>query len=334
MNSASRENRSILVHKPDHLGDVLCAAPAIRRLRDAFPNARVVASAMSGPGRFLVEMRLADEILELPGPDWWKRRGAAGFVASCRRVRFDLAVNFRHDARDITSMALIGAKEVCTYTHRRFGSRHSFAAAPPSGDRAELLNHLALVRALGIATDFVPGEFRDRLAPTDVARFRRDGRWIAFHPFSRTRAKAWPIEHAHSFVRMAIDRGLGVRLIGAREHEGESERIGCDSPLCENLVGRTDVRELLCCIAAADALVCADSGPGHIAPLVGTPVVSIASGTNEHARWAPYGAVVLSKPVSCAPCHLETCPVPGHPCMNDLTPAAAMSALTQLPGFA
>ncbi|MCC6159974.1 MAG: glycosyltransferase family 9 protein [Deltaproteobacteria bacterium] len=326
--------RSILIHKPDHLGDVLCAAPAIRALREHFPNARFVASVMAGPAVFLTALGLADEIFALRGPDWWAQYDAARHIARCRAMRFDLVVNFRHDVRDILAVGLMGARRVCSSTHRGIGSWFRYPSPPPQAERAEIENHLAMLRSMDVVAHFAPDGFRSRIPIATIEHLHTDGHWIVFHPFSRTRAKAWSIEHACAFVRLVISHGVGVRLIGANEHARDAEAIWIDSPRFVSHVGQTDAVGLMACVAAADALVCSDSGPGHIAPLVGTPVVTIASGTNEPSRWAPLGATVVRNEVPCAPCHLETCPVPGHPCLNDLTPAAVFAALSRVLGFA
>ena len=44
---APTEIKSILVVRPDHLGDLLFATPALSRLRQAFPDARI--TALVGP---------------------------------------------------------------------------------------------------------------------------------------------------------------------------------------------------------------------------------------------------------------------------------------------
>ncbi|MCL4233132.1 MAG: glycosyltransferase family 9 protein [Deltaproteobacteria bacterium] len=324
--------RSVLIHKPDHLGDVLCAVPAIRALREKHPDANFVASVMPGPGEFLTGLGLVDEVFALPGHDWWKRKGARAHVSRCRRCRFDLAVNFRHDVRDIVAVGLMGARRVCTYTHRGIGARYRGASDPPASDRAEIDNHLTLVRTVGINAEFASGDLRRRVPPDAITRFRAGGPWIAFHPFSRTSAKTWPIEHAQEFARMAIDHGVGVRLVGSAENARDAEGVAVDSPRFVSHVGNTDAMNLMACVAAVDALVCTDSGPGHIGPLVGTPVVTIASGTNGPTRWAPRGATVVRREVPCAPCRREVCPVPGHPCMNDLTPGMVWAALSLVLG--
>ena len=54
-----------------------------------------------------------------------------------------------------------------------------------------------------------------------------------------------------------------------------------------NLVGRTSLKQLYALIAAADVVLCPDSGPAHMATAAGTPVVGLYATSNPE-RTGPY----------------------------------------------
>jgi heptosyltransferase I len=54
-----------------------------------------------------------------------------------------------------------------------------------------------------------------------------------------------------------------------------------------NLIGKTSLKQLLAIIESADLMICPDSGPGHMATAVGTPVVGLYATTNP-GRARPY----------------------------------------------
>ena len=66
----------------------------------------------------------------------------------------------------------------------------------------------------------------------------------------------------------------------------------------------------------------------HLAAAVGTPVVELFGGTNNPQQWQPCGryVTVVRHPVECSPCHRRRCPLPDHPCMSRLNPAAVAEA--------
>lgn len=58
-------------------------------------------------------------------------------------------------------------------------------------------------------------------------------------------------------------------------------------PDITNLIGQTNLKQLLALIAASDALICPDSGPAHMATTVGTPVIGLYATSNPE-RSGPY----------------------------------------------
>src|SRR5439155_24155490 len=84
-----------------------------------------------------------------------------------------------------------------------------------------------------------------------------------------------------------------------------------------NLAGRTSLGALGAAIAHADALVCNDSGPAHVAYAVGTPTVTLF-GPGNIGRWGPLDSrrhAVLYKGVACSPCPHRECPI-DHRCLE------------------
>ncbi len=54
-----------------------------------------------------------------------------------------------------------------------------------------------------------------------------------------------------------------------------------------NLIGATNLKQLLALIDCADVVICPDSDPAHMATTVGTPVVGLYATSNRH-RTGPY----------------------------------------------
>ena len=54
-----------------------------------------------------------------------------------------------------------------------------------------------------------------------------------------------------------------------------------------NLIGKTNLKQLLAILQQAEALIAPDSGPAHMATAVGTPVIGLYAATNPD-RARPY----------------------------------------------
>jgi ADP-heptose:LPS heptosyltransferase len=85
-------------------------------------------------------------------------------------------------------------------------------------------------------------------------------------------------------------------------------------------------------LAGADCLVAGNTGPAHLASAVGTPVVSLFAPTVPAVRWRPWGVryELLYVPVPCAGCRARICPVPGHPCLDELDVGEVLAAVQRL----
>jgi heptosyltransferase I len=115
---------------------------------------------------------------------------------------------------------------------------------------------------------------------------------LVISPCSRHAPRNWrPERYAAVAAHAAGRHGMRVILAGGR---GDLERAAgaaiesaaAGTPLI-NQIGRDTLPELLALLARASVLLTPDSGPAHIATMVGTPVVGLYAATNP-ARSGPY----------------------------------------------
>ena len=115
---------------------------------------------------------------------------------------------------------------------------------------------------------------------------------VVISPCSSQRSRNfrnWPVENYVAVARHVRDRyHAGVVLTGgnsALEHE-YAQAISAATG-ATNLVGQTTLKQLFALLAAADLVICPDSGPAHLATAAGTPVVGLYA-TSNPARTGPY----------------------------------------------
>jgi ADP-heptose:LPS heptosyltransferase len=83
----------------------------------------------------------------------------------------------------------------------------------------------------------------------------------------------------------------------------------------------------------ADAVVVGNTGPAHLAAAVGTPVVSLFAPVVPAERWRPWRvphALLGDQEAPCALSRAKTCPVPGHPCLDDVPVERVLAAVQAL----
>lgn len=110
-------------------------------------------------------------------------------------------------------------------------------------------------------------------------------------PASSKSYKNWTVAGYAAVADYATAQGLQVILCGSPSPEEQvlaAEVQGaCQGPVI-NLAGKTSLKQLLALIQQARLLLAPDSGPVHMATLVGTPVIALYAHHNPQ-RVGPYG---------------------------------------------
>jgi len=157
---------------------------------------------------------------------------------------------------------------------------------------------LGFVRACGIE----PGRPQARLTlPADALDYGLevapdDRPTLLISPCSSRPVRNWLADRYAAVASHAVRRhGMRVVLVGGPSQTerlmGEAIASGTDVSLV-NQIGRDTLPRLLGLIQRATVLLTPDSGPAHMATLVGTPVIGLYAATNP-ARSGPYGSLEL-----------------------------------------
>lgn len=108
------------------------------------------------------------------------------------------------------------------------------------------------------------------------------------HPGAGSESKRWP--HFVPLVRKLVKTRHHVRvLIGEVEKERLPKEDLDHYAAISQIVEPKDYMELLTHLGIADALVCNDTGPGHLAGIIGTPTFCVFGPHSNAARWKPLG---------------------------------------------
>ncbi|WP_447007004.1 glycosyltransferase family 9 protein [Saccharothrix isguenensis] len=324
-----------LVARLDSDGDVLLAGPAVR------------AAARSGEVVLLCGHSGAQAAELLPGVQrvvrWdcpWisnpapevRSADVEGIVALLRGIRADVALILTSFHQSPLPLALLlklaGVPKVVARSTDYPGSLVDVRLRDdpdiPEAERA-----LEVARAAGF--ELPPGD-DGRLAIVTPPETTEIGPYVVLHPGASVPARAWAPDRCARTVTALVEAGHRVLVTGGPGETALTKYVaGTDGV---DLGGRTTFAELAGLLARADAVVVGNTGPAHLAVAVGTPVVSLFAPVVPAGRWAPHGPHVLlgDQNAPCRDTRARECPVPGHPCLNRVTPDRVVTAVSELVG--
>ena len=330
----------ILALLPNWLGDAAMCTPALRALRQRFPEARLTVAGRDAVCQLIEDTPWIDELAPLPTRPGFGPMLCLGW--QLRPAARDLCVVFPHSFRAALLARLTGARRRLGYDR---GGRSALLtdAPPPYREQGQIVpvymarEYLDLLAGLGCEDDDAGLELHVSAgAAAVVAESLPDDRPVvalapgaAFGP-----SKCWPADRYAAVADGLMERAGAqcVLLTGPGEEETRQAVLAAAKhPLIECGAGLPGIARLKAIIARADLLIGNDSGPRHVAIAFGKPVICLMGPTSPRYTDSPWErGEVLRVEVDCGPCQQPVCAT-DHRCMRLIPPervlAAAMSHL-------
>lgn len=306
----STVTRAAVLRALPGLGDLLCAVPALRAMRTAFPTAHVTLVGLHS-ARWFVERFSAyvDDLLPVTSfAGLPETRGTAeeetSFLARARGQHFDVAFGLHGSGpHSNVLLDLLGAA-------RRAGS-YLPGHRPPEGghfipyreDLHEIHRVLAPVEHFGIPPRGDHLEWRGRRPDHHSAARARP--YVVVHPGASRPDRRWSPAGFAAIGRGLLQRGLDVVLTGGPAETDTTAQLAAAIldqrsrpirlPTVTDLGGRTPLDDLARLIRGARLTITNDTGISHLAAALAAPSVVVFT-TSDLERWAPLDRA-LHRPV-------------------------------------
>ncbi len=319
------------------IGDVTRALPLLTRLRRAHPKAYIAWAVEPLAAPLLDGHPALDERIVFE-----RAAGILGFVGLLRMLRarhFELVLDLGRLLKTGLAAAATGAGRRIGF-HRRNSREGNWllqteVIPPLSHYSSKLMQYQSFCEHLGLPA--APVEFG--LRPANAAQARVEALlagvprpFVAFGLGSSCPSRRWFSERTAAVANTLWNRHrLATVLLGtAADRRFADDVDGALTGPRGNLVGRTDLGELVAVLAASALAITPDSGMMHIAAALGRPVVSVWGATSaaRSAPWGSEGSCVIGR-AGCAPCYLRECPL-GRVCMQTVDVDAVLSRVTSL----
>ncbi len=262
----------VLVLRALGLGDALTAVAALRGVRRAWPDRRVVLAGPEPLGRWFAGLGVVDTVVEAVGLAPLSVGGRGGHVAVDLHGRGPQS----HRLLTATRPARLVAFACPAASHP---SRPDDVAPTWRDDEHEVERWCRLVRAAGGACD--AEDLRLAVEPSPDARDA-----VLLHPGAASGARRWPVERWRTVARRLVAAGHRVLVTGSAPERDLCAAVVEGIPGAQAVAGRSELPELAALVAGCRLLVCGDTGVAHLATAVGAPSV-LLFGPTAPAEWGP-----------------------------------------------
>ena len=310
---------SILVIRPDHVGDVLLTTPLLEALRKGFPDAKISILVGSWSREVLYRNPDVDEIIVCDLP-WLARYKDSSnrwsevwsTIYHIRKRKFDVIVNPRVAAKSALFSFLCGGRSRWGFDVPK--SKWAWTDIVKYDDDKHVVDcYLDIARGLGCPVDsptlkLFPSE-ADETYAEELLRFRMNN--VIISPGAGYESKLWEPERWARVADYVIRKGFEVSFTGTATEIPLIEKIrSCMKERAASLAGRLRILQLASVIKRSVCVLTVDSAPMHIAVAMKTPVIALFGPTLSR-QWGPYRNglpnVVIEKPIECRGCKRTKC---------------------------
>ncbi|MGK9477388.1 glycosyltransferase family 9 protein [Melioribacter sp. OK-6-Me] len=296
---------NILIIKWGALGDLIASTPAIRSVRESYPDARITLltnklMTQILPAGFIIDDHIIVNTHKNKVKDSLLRQIAT--ILKLRRRKYDLALNLRWTSERAALITyLSGAIKRAGSGPERMKNVYTNFIPHPKGRYHEIHRNLDIVKAAGcktiidkpvVAITKEEEEFASRIFEDF---FEKGKPVLCIHPGASRPVRAWLPERFAEIGKRFIKNYNGKVLLTWGKGEEElvqfvAEKIGNGAVISK----ATDTIGKLAAVIKKSTLFFSNcTGPMNVAVAAGTPVVALLA-SSDPLDWGAYGELHLN----------------------------------------
>ena len=290
----------IIVSRTDHIGDVVLTFPMLGILRRDYPSSHIVFLGRSYTQAVIEACDHVDEFLAWDTAAEDGKKAKAAFLGA---QRADVIIHVYPDYEIAAAARRARVPSRIGTSHRVYhlwtcNRRVDFTRRKSELHEAQL--NVKLLQPLGIQSipslTEIPelyGLTKLEPPPAELAALLSTSKFnVIIHPMTAGNAKAWSLDNYTRLIETLPDEKYQFFLTGVEDDRRLIERgIPLRAKNVTSLVGRTSLTDLLGFVSAADGIVCASTGPLHVAAALGKCAIGIYQprGIGRPDRYGPVG---------------------------------------------
>jgi lipopolysaccharide heptosyltransferase II len=324
------EFKKICVIHLNQIGDLLFSLPFLKALKERTPSAVLHSVIRPHLKDLLVHSPFVDQLLI-------REKGVTNIfilLGQLRKNKYDLLITLSRSEECFFLTSFSGARVKAGFTHFPwdFGLdlKEKMEGPPSASNNFRLLKRLNVEVEKNDYVGLIHIPFDENSRGSGRDNFSKiPGEYVVISPgtSARRRIKTWGEEKFGNLILQLKEKhGLNPVLVGGEDSREVSEKVieivrekdkRKQINHIQNLVGKTNLKDLCYLLKEASLFVGVDSGLMHLASSFDIPVVGIFGPTdpfyvgpqNRRSR-------VVREEMGCSPCYLKGCDE--RPCMKNL----------------
>ena len=289
--------KHILVIRLSALGDVAMTVPVLRVVSKTYPEVQL--TVLSRP----VFKPLFENIphVTFVGADVYGKHKGTGLIRLANEIRkqgIDAVADLHNVIRSTVITGYLRSRGLKTATIDK-GRKEKKALVRKKNKKFDQLKtthqrYADVFTALGLPIDLSSHVFPKRLLLSPRLNSligQEPKKCIGIAPFAAFQSKTYPLESIKE-VLVALDREDKYRIFlfgGGNKEVALLRELELEFHSVTNVAGTLTFEEELGLMSNLDLMVSMDSGNGHLAAMLGIPVITLWGVTHPYAGFAPFG---------------------------------------------
>ncbi len=325
---------SILIVRLGALGDIIHTLPSVFAIREKYPNAIIDWIVEKRSSEILKKSPLIDSLIEIDTKKWRRDifnpslaiSASKDFLKTKEKMNkrnYDIAIDFQGLIKSGIFAYLSGAKTSAGFEkeylreplNRIFIKKHY---SPPGKDIHVIEKNYSLLKSIGIGgkignfecTPEMLGanELKESvLKKYNITEMKKT--IVGIYPGGGWQSKLWGSEnYAQLIEKISQRQDADILLIAGKNEEELISNIAEKTENKPRLILNASIRELAVILAHTGILIGPDTGPLHLAALLGASTVGIygpSSPLKNGPYWGNYRTV--RKQFNCSDCYKRRC---------------------------
>lgn len=292
---ANSSIKHILITRFSAMGDVAMTVPVIRALQEQHSTLKITVASRPFFKPFFETL---PNVYFFPIDVKGRHKGFLGLIRlffDLKKLKIDAIADLHNVLRtQVIRFLFLFSGVVCASTDK--GRKEKKALTHSTNKVLQPLKsmferHTETFQKLGFVIDLEQVSFpkKENLSlKIQELTGQKNKPWIGIAPFAQYETKMYPLHLMQEVIAVLAQEYQVILFGGGKREQEQLDEIASKIPSTINITGKLTLSEELQLIHHLDVMLSMDSGNGHMAAMLGIPVITLWGNTHPYAGFVPF----------------------------------------------